>query len=100
MRERLLAHSALFFERQRKAPRRDQRCTQAASHTRAPPDTLSSVAGSRTVILAREGPSATGARINHVHTVLLNRLAFASHFAGNRSVTFLFQRLIGFAAVA
>ena len=73
--------------------------TQAASHTRAAPDTLSSVAGSRTVILAREGISATGAVPNHVHTVLLNRLASGSHFASNRSVTFLLQRLIGFAAV-
>jgi hypothetical protein len=36
-----------------------------------------------------------GAVLNLVHTVLLNRLASASHFAGNRSVTFLFQRLIG-----
>ena len=72
----------------------------AASDTCASPDTLSSVAGSRTVILAREGISATGAVLNHVHTVLLNRLASASHFAGNRSVTFLLQPLIGFAAVA
>jgi hypothetical protein len=49
------------------------------------------------VILAREGISATGAVLNHVHTVLLNRLASSSHLAGNRSVTFLFQRLICFA---
>ena len=44
--------------------------------------------------------SATGAVLNHVHTVLLNRLASGSHLAGNRSVTFLFQRLIGFALFA
>jgi len=72
----------------------------AASDTRASPDTLNSVAASRTVSLAREGISAVGAVLNLVHTVLLNRLASASHFAGNRSVTFLFQRLIGFAPVA
>ena len=36
----------------------------AASDTRTSPDTLSSVAGSRTVILAREGISATGAVLN------------------------------------
>jgi hypothetical protein len=47
----------------------------AASDTRASPDTLSSVAGSRTVILAREGISAAGAWLNQVHTVLLNRSA-------------------------
>ena len=72
----------------------------AASHTRTSPDTLSSVAGSRTVILGRERISAAGAMLNQVHTVQLNRLASASHFASNRSVTFLLQRLIGFAAVA
>jgi hypothetical protein len=72
----------------------------ATSDTRASPDILSSVAGSRTVILAREGISATGAVLNQVHTVHLNRLASASHFASNRSVTFLLARLIGFAAVA
>jgi len=77
----------------------DSSCT-AASHTRTSPDTLNSVAASRTVSLAREGISAVGAVLNLVHTVLLNRLASASHFAGNRSVTFLFQRLIGFAPVA
>ena len=60
----------------------------AASDARTSPDTLSSGAGSRTVIVAREGISATGAVLNHVHTVLLNRLARASHFPGNRSVTF------------
>jgi hypothetical protein len=38
--------------------------------------------------------------LNHVHTVLLNRLVSASHFTSNRSVTFLLRRLIGFAAVA
>jgi hypothetical protein len=52
------------------------------------------------VILAREGRiTATGAALNHVHTVQLNRLASGSHLAGNRSVTFLFQRLIGFAVL-
>ena len=71
----------------------------AASDTRASPDTLSSVASSRTVILAREGIS-TGAVLNHVHAVLSNRLASGSHLASNRSVTFLLQRLIGFPAVA
>jgi len=47
----------------------------AASDTRASPDPLNSVAASRTVSLAREGISAAGAVLNHVHTVLLNRSA-------------------------
>jgi hypothetical protein len=72
----------------------------AASDTRTSPDTLSSVAGSRTAILAREGNSATGAVLNRVHMVRLNRLASGPHLGSNRSVTFLLQRLIGFAAVA
>jgi hypothetical protein len=60
----------------------------AASDTRTSPDTLSSVAASPTVILAREGNSATGAVLNHVHTVLLNRLASGPHLGSDRSVTF------------
>ena len=63
----------------------------AASDTRTSPDILSSVAGSRAVILAREG---------HVHPVPSNCLASGSRLAGNRPVTFLLQRLIDFAAVA
>ena len=46
------------------------------------------------------GISATAKVLNHVQTVLLNRLGSGSHLAGNRPVTFLLQRLIGFAAVA
>jgi hypothetical protein len=38
----------------------------AAADTRASPDTLDSVAGSRTVILAREGISAIDAVLNHI----------------------------------
>ncbi len=60
----------------------------AASDTRTSPDTLSSVAASPTGILAREGNSATGAVLNHVHTVLLNRLASGPHLGSDRSVTF------------
>ena len=54
----------------------------AASDTRASPDILNSVAGSRMEI------TATGAVLNHVHTVLLNRLASGSRLVGNRFVTF------------
>ena len=54
----------------------------APSDTRASPDILNSVAGSRMEI------TATGAVLNHVHTVLLNRLASGSRLVGNRFVTF------------
>jgi len=46
------------------------------------------------------GDQCSGAVLNQVHTVLLNCLVSASHLASNRSVTFLLQRFMGFAAVA
>ena len=72
----------------------------AASNTRTSPDILISVAGSRTVILAEEGISAPARCESTFTRFKLNRLASATHFASNRSVTFLLHRLIGFAAVA